>query len=276
MSAASTACAANFLAAYTWFCRRTAPGPVPWSASGGADEEPLLLFCADDSGLTDFNLIMPFRVPEAMPPGALSAEALGRGIRAGLAFFARRGAPFALWLPEGCVLAPEDEALFPERESHMGMTADLAGMAFDIPSVPGLCVRKIRESRDLADLAELIGLGWDVDSEPYRTLFAARSGELLRPDSRKSFYLALLDGQPVGCLESYDDPASNTVGLYYCAVHPMFRRRGIARIMQARVLAEFAGAGRRTAAALAAPIERRCLARLGFSECGCWTERLHP
>jgi ribosomal protein S18 acetylase RimI-like enzyme len=113
-----------------------------------------------------------------------------------------------------------------------GAFAGPSGLA-DAPS-PGVDVRRVETSDDLAAFTDAYHLGWN------RTEFRVPTRPWLEAPGW-SLYLGLCDGQPAGAAILYQ--ANGDAYLADGAVDPRFRNRGVHRALLDRRCADAAAAG---------------------------------
>lgn len=126
----------------------------------------------------------------------------------------------------------------------------------------GVTVGEAHETGELADVERVVVDGFPiVPRQPWQQGVHLPAGLLAEPGFRA--WLARIDGEPAAACTTYDD--GRTVGVYWVAVLPEYRSKGLGRAVVAAALA--AQPGRVTtlvATLLGEPLYRR----LGFVEQG--------
>jgi ribosomal protein S18 acetylase RimI-like enzyme len=161
-------------------------------------------------------------------------EAL-EGARAAIDWYAEWNVPAAFEIAPGAACDALMEMLHAAGYRHTGFHGAFAGPSglADAPS-PGVDVRRVETSDDLAAFTDAYHLGWN------RTEFRVPTRPWLEAPGW-SLYLGLCDGQPAGAAILYQ--ANGDAYLADGAVDPRFRNRGVHRALLDRRCADAAAAG---------------------------------
>ena len=220
-----------------------------------------------DSGLRcdTFNFICRAR----LDPGSASDAAT-----AAVTYFQRRGRPFSWWV--GPADRPNDlsgtlEAIGLERaETELAMALPLGELPGQLPPIPGLEVRRVAGTAELATFAELSAANWTPPDADVISFYRLAAGALLRSDSPQWLYVGYLEGEPVATAEA--TVADGAAGLYNISTRPPYRGRGIGSMMTWRPLHDALARGCDLGVLQAAPEGVSIYRRLGFRPFGDITE----
>ncbi|MGE0542961.1 MAG: GNAT family N-acetyltransferase [Dehalococcoidia bacterium] len=151
-----------------------------------------------------------------MPPDPMAT------LRRAQAFFAERGLAWGLTAAGDVAeaVAPAAEAVGLTPGEHMpGML--LAPLVGEVPVVPGLTIREVRDAADLDTFNATSGDGFGGGEHLYRLLYQPQM--LDRPGS--TLYLGYLDGEPVAT--ALRITGHGIAGIGGVSTIPAARRRGI-------------------------------------------------
>ena len=257
--------ASNFTASYTWY---QAHNPA-YTVKRVED-----MVCAYASGsLIDFNVAMPFiENGEGAPLPAAEWDFWLRNVEAVQEFFADRASPFSFWAmqQDGEIMPDPGQAGFSHQGVYTGQYLELERLV--LKEAEGLDVRRVASRVDIVAFADLIGLGWNMPSAPYREFFVAQEPWLLAKDCVKELYIGWSGGQAACCMELFVQPEEKVGGVYYVTTHKDFRRRGLAAALQSGVLDGARRRGFSGATVVSEPDECRLLRSIGFVDCALWYE----
>jgi len=257
--------ASNFTASYTWY---QAQNPA-YTVKRVED-----MVCAYAPGsLIDFNVAMPHvgktDAPDLPVPGW---DFWLKNVEAVQEFFADLASPFSFWAmqQEGEIMPDPGQAGFSHQGVYTGQYLELEGLT--LRKAEGLEVKRVASHEDIVAFADLIALGWNMPSEPYRAFFTAQEPWLLAEGCVKELYVGRSGGKPACCMELFVQPEEKVAGIYYVTTHKDFRKRGFAGALQSGVLAGAARRGFEVGVVVSEPDECRLLRSIGFVDCALWYE----
>jgi ribosomal protein S18 acetylase RimI-like enzyme len=247
----------NFVVHATWAAERTA------GMSSRVSERLVIA----DSGLAcdTFNFVCRARLDATSAPEAAAAA---------VAYFTERRRPFSWWVgpadrPRGLGAVLETFGL--ERaETELAMALPLSRLPKELPSVPGLEVRRVSRPVELEAFAALSAGNWAPPDSNVIRFYHLAAPALLDPDSPQWLYLGYLDGEPVATAEA--TVAEAGAGLYNISTKPAHRGRGIGSMMTWRPLRDALARDCDLGVLQAAPDGVSIYRRLGFAAFGDITE----
>ncbi|SFE09605.1 Acetyltransferase (GNAT) domain-containing protein [Paenibacillus catalpae] len=145
-----------------------------------------------------------------------------------------------------------------------GLGLDLDGWRLDLPEIPGLEVRPVREPQELEDYRKTILAGFSIP-EPMADIFCKVFVD--GPSQNSSMiqhYIAYLDGVPVTTLSTFID--GDVAGIYSIATVEAYRSRGMAQAVLTHALDVVQQKGAKLAVIHATPMGRKVYQRVGFKE----------
>jgi ribosomal protein S18 acetylase RimI-like enzyme len=247
----------NFVVHATWAVGRTA----------GMTSRVSDRLVIADSGLAcdTFNFVCRARL-ESRAASDLAAGAV--------AYFRERRRPFSWWVgpadrPRNLGRVLEDLGL--ERdETELAMALPLRELPTDLPTVPGLEIRRVTGPAELEAFGVLSAANWTPPDPHVITFYRLAAGALLDPDAPQWLYLGLLNGEPVATAEA--TVAEGAAGLYNISTRASYRGRGIGSMMTWRPLQDARVHGCDLGVLQAAPDGVSIYRRLGFRAFGDITE----
>ena len=247
----------NFVVHATWVAEHTA----------GMSSRVSQRLVMADSGLAcdTFNFICRARLEAASAPDAAGAA---------LRYFTERRRPFSWWV--GPADRPRDlgtvlETLGLERaEAELAMALALSKLPRELPSVPGLEVRRVAQAGELEAFAELSAGNWTPPDRDVIGFYRLAAPALLDPDSPQWLYVGYLNGKPVATAEA--TVAGGVAGLYNISTMRAYRGRGIGSTMTWRPLRDALALGCDLGVLQAAPAGVSIYRSLGFEAFGSITE----
>ncbi|NQX61129.1 GNAT family N-acetyltransferase [Paenibacillus qinlingensis] len=145
-----------------------------------------------------------------------------------------------------------------------GMGLSLKGWRSDLPEMPGLEVRAIREPQEIEEFRKVMLAGYNVP-EPMADIFCKVFVDGPNQDpTTVQHYLAYVDGVPVTTLTTFIE--GDVAGFYSIATLEAYRSRGLARTMLAHVLHIVQQKGVKLAVIHATPMGRSVYPKVGFKE----------
>lgn len=151
------------------------------------------------------------------------------------------------------------------READLpGMGGDLARLPAEPPLPAGFAVERVGSEAALAQWAEAYERGFPMEravAAAHVEIFAAVG---FGPKSRWRHYVGLYEGRPVASSSVY--LGAGVAGLYYVAVVPEARGRGIGTAMVVKPLREAYQSGYRAGILQTTTMGRPIYERLGFAE----------
>ena len=247
----------NFVVHATWAAERTA------GMSSRVSERLVIA----DSGLAcdTFNFVCRARLDAPSAPETAAAA---------VAYFTERRRPFSWWVgpadrPRGLGAVLETLGLEP-AEAELAMALPLSRLPRELPSVPGLEVRRVSRPVELEAFAALSAGNWTPPDSNVITFYRLAAPALLNPDSPQWLYVGYLDGEPVATAEA--TVAEGGAGLYNISTKAAHRGRGIGSMMTWRPLRDALARGCDLGVLQAAPDGVSIYGRLGFAAFGDITE----
>jgi GNAT superfamily N-acetyltransferase len=224
------------------------------------DRADLLLV---DSALpTDtFNKIARARLTEATADRRI-AEAVG--------YFRSRRRPFAWLVGPGSRPLDLDRRL-PEHGLHpaehdLGMALDLADLTSPPDPPPGLDLRRVRTTAELADFAAIGAANWEPPDPSVVSFYQDAAPLLLQPDCPMQLFVGYLDGHPAAASELF--VGGGIAGLHGVSTLAAFRGRGLGSALTWAAADQARRLGLPTIILQASSEEgQRVYARLGFRPC---------
>jgi GNAT superfamily N-acetyltransferase len=184
-----------------------------------------------------------------------------------LRFFAQRDRRMSWWVTPSS--RPHDLAQrlvqhgMAEAWSDTGMAIDLASLPAADPSLgAGITVAPVASAAELAEWIYAFGLGFDLPDSVTASYGAMLTAVPFGQHPVGPFYLARLNGQPVGTSALY--PNSGVAGVYEVCTAPHARRRGIAAALVLAALREGMAQGYRVGVIHASEMGEPVYRRLGF------------
>ncbi|MDU0206300.1 GNAT family N-acetyltransferase [Paenibacillus sp. MAH-36] len=145
-----------------------------------------------------------------------------------------------------------------------GMGLSLKDWRSELPELPGLEVRAVRETQEIEEFRRVILAGYNVP-EPMADIFCKVFVDGPNQDiTTVQHYLAYMDGVPVTTLTTFTE--GDVAGFYSIATLEAYRSRGIARTMLAHVLHIVQQKGVNLAVIHATPMGRSVYPKVGFKE----------
>ncbi|MGQ7889793.1 GNAT family N-acetyltransferase [Paenibacillus sp. WC2504] len=145
-----------------------------------------------------------------------------------------------------------------------GMGLALEGWRSDLPELPGLEVRAIREPQEIEEFRKVMLAGYNVP-EPMADIFCKVFVDGPNQDTTTvQHYLAYMDGVPVTTLTTFTE--GDVAGFYSIATIEAYRSRGIARTLLAHVLRIVQQKCVKLAVIHATPMGRSVYPKVGFKE----------
>ncbi|MBO7742935.1 GNAT family N-acetyltransferase [Paenibacillus sp. MWE-103] len=145
--------------------------------------------------------------------------------------------------------------------SLTGMAASLEGRTIAAERVPGLGISAIRTEEELASFKRVFVAEYGL---PDALAAAFTDAFAFDPKGRARYYLASLNGEPVGSAMTYGE--GDTAGLYTVATLKAFRSRGIGSAVTAYALRDMQESGIKFAILQASPMGTNVYRRLGFDD----------
>ena len=160
-------------------------------------------------------------------------------------------APFVWPLPEGGGVLPRFG--LPERGRLLAMSRGCVGPA-DAPAdggVPEASFVPVLDEAGAERWAETMWQGFGAGPGAPGNLHVLVRG--MRADGTLTLVTARIEGQDAGTFLLASDPSSPAAGVYYFAVPPRYRRRGVATVMMAEILRIVRRGGKRQVLLQATP-----------------------
>lgn len=145
-----------------------------------------------------------------------------------------------------------------------GMGLILEGWRSDLPEMPGLDVRAVREPHDIDEFRKVILEGYNVP-EQMADVFSKVFVDGPNQDTTTiQHYLAYLNGVSLTTLTTFTE--EEVTGFYSIATVEAYRSRGVARTVLAHVLGIEQQKGSKLAVIHATPMGRSVYPKVGFKE----------
>ena len=159
-------------------------------------------------------------------------------------------APFIWPLPEGGGVLPRFG--LPERGRLLAMSRGCVGPADTADSGgPEVSFATVSDEADAERWAETMWQGFGAEPGAPGNLHVLVRG--MRADGTLTLVTARIEGQDAGTFLLASDPSSPAAGVYYFAVPPRYRRRGVATAMMAEILRIVRRGGKRQVLLQATP-----------------------
>ena len=159
-------------------------------------------------------------------------------------------APFIWPLPEGGGVLPRFG--LPERGRLLAMSRGCVGPADTADSGgPEVSFATVSDEADAERWAETMWQGFGAGPGAPGNLHVLVRG--MRADGTLTLVTARIEGQDAGTFLLASDPSSPAAGVYYFAVPPRYRRRGVATAMMAEILRIVRRGGKRQVLLQATP-----------------------
>ncbi|WP_027483386.1 GNAT family N-acetyltransferase [Deinococcus pimensis] len=175
--------------------------------------------------------------------------------------------PFLCVVTPGGVSAGASDALtgagIPPLSELPIMTVSFDRLREQDADVPGLDIGRVRTSEDWKAWCAACGDAFDFTEEFARSAEAALRASALDPASRARYYVARLDGEPVGTTLAV--LGRQEVGLWCIGTAKAARRRGVGAAMTTAPLLDARGEGYTTARLGATPMGFPVYERLGWT-----------
>ena len=222
-----------------------------------------------DSGLEDdtFNIVAATRfTPETVAKRVAETEQI-------LASAAR---PFSWWVGPTSTPASLSKYLeasrFKAAETETGMWKDLRG-PFPEAHVDGLDIRLASTPAQLAEYAAVLSANWNPPASTVQRFYAETAAYALASDTAARYLVGYINGRAVCSAEVFLH--AGVAGIYNISTLETKRRRGYGGAITLAALHTARGAGYETAVLQASEDGEPVYRRLGFSDCGTFTEYAH-
>jgi GNAT superfamily N-acetyltransferase len=196
-----------------------------------------------------------------------------------MAPFQRRQAPLYWWV--GPQAQPADLGTYLEA-AGLEFDGDVPGMVADLRGVPdpaaieapaSLTVARVHDEASIAALAGVLSVSYAVSDEVAAAFASGLTHDLAVVDNRR-YYLARLDGEPVGATILV--MAAGVAGIHAVGTVAAARGKGVASRLAAAALAEARAAGYRAATLQSSEMGFRVYQRLGFRQHCTYRHYYHP
>lgn len=219
-----------------------------------------------DSGLEDdtFNIVAAARFTEATAPPRVAET---------VRILASTGRPFSWWV--GPASTPDNLAEYLEAsnleasETETGMWKDLRGFLPEA-HVTGLDIRLVSTPVQLADYATVLSSNWNPPAATVQRFYAEAADFALVASSPARYLVGYVDDRAVCSAEVFLH--AGVAGIYNISTLETERRRGYGGAITLATLHAARDAGYETAVLQASEDGEPVYRRLGFTDCGRFTE----